>query len=150
MGRFKEGLIYFKKSVDQDSQIAFIDEVAAELGVDWREAERICKGTSDPLMPEYSLAYKLNGSFGPLILANRDKKKREEARAMFRELLTPEELEIFDNDPDCQFSENKAEFFEKSHKNGKKHAKKGKFNKNSWKNRMNNYVDEKGNEINER
>lgn len=136
MSRLKDAAIQIKLTIDQKSQIDLIDMIAEEEGVSFKEAEKIAKGQSVPVYPKWTLAFKACGGWAALLFGERNDKKREEARQMFRQSLNGSELYIFDNDPAWQYDNGKQGFYDQNYKSNKKKAKKGTFDKNDWKKRF--------------
>lgn len=107
--------------------------ICEEEAVSFQEAERIAKGLSNPVIPKWTLAFKIVGGWAALIFGEKNEKKRNEARALFRQSLTADELQIFDNDPAWQYTGEKNDFYNTRMKSSKKKAKKGKMDKDDWK-----------------
>lgn len=131
----KDMAVQLKLTIDQQAQIDLIEMIAEEEDVSFREAEKIAKGQSVPVYPKWTLAFKVTGGWSALLFGEKNDKKREEARQMFRQSLNGSELQIFDNDPAWQYDGGKQGFYDQNYKSNKKKAKKGTFDKNDWKKR---------------
>lgn len=77
----------FTGLLDAESRRRFIAKICAEDGVDEAEAWRLVREE-----PKYSMGFKM---CSPLIVAELTTKK---GQAKFRQMLTPEEAEIWDNE----------------------------------------------------
>lgn len=120
----KDFAIQVKLTVDQDAQIKYIDEICADEGVDFRTAELMAKGLSDPKRPDLTVGYKLVGSWAALIFQSKLKLERDKARFQFMELLDDAEKRVFeDNYPDSLHDEYMQQY--KKEKRKAKKQKKG-------------------------
>ena len=137
MSRIGDAALQIKLTIDQQAQIDLIDLIVEEEGVSFQEAERIAKGQTIPVRPEWTLAFKVSGGWAALLFGEKNEKKRNEARELFRSSLTGSELQIFDNDPAWQYDGDKQQFYDHNYKSNKKSAKRGDFDKNDWKKRFN-------------
>lgn len=83
--------------LDQESRSRYIQKIMKEDGVDYDEAWRLVREE-----PKYSMGYKMCSPAVVLML------KSSRGKETFRSMLTPEELEIFDNEVDGVINFKKA------------------------------------------
>ena len=115
----KEFATQVKLGVDQDAQIRFIEEIQKNEGIDFRSAELMAKGLSDPVRFDYTVGFKLVGAWAALIFQSKTKIQRDHYREQFRAMLSDPEKEIFDHDyPDTLSDE-----YQKQYRKEKKAAK---------------------------
>ena len=100
----------------------FIQWVMKEEECDYETAYALCTRRTDPVEPEYSLGYKMASPVYQIAMNKQLRKsKREQAIANFKELLEPDELEIFEREVltrDCR------KMWKEEEKKQKKEAKK--------------------------
>jgi len=119
---FRDFATQVKLTIDQDAQIKYIEMIQEEEGCSFKDAELIAKGLTDPIRPEYTVGFKLVGTWSALIFQSKMKVQRDHYRSQFREMLTDPEKEIFDQDyPDDLHDE-----YSKEYRKEKKAAKKSK------------------------
>ena len=78
------------------AQAKFYKQVMEWEHCDYETAVKMCTGESDPVRPDYTLGLKMSDPLLQLGMHMQGKKRREEAVERFRSTLTPEELELFD------------------------------------------------------
>lgn len=83
----KDKILEINDQLDGMARAQFLSAVAKDEGVDMEEAMRMCME-----VPKYSLGYKMAS---PAMLRMASSKKYVDA---FKATLTPEELEIFENE----------------------------------------------------
>lgn len=87
----------WNRVLDDESIRRYIAQIQKEDGVSYEEAWRLVREE-----PKYSLGYKMCSPSIVMMLKMKGGKDR------FREMLTPEELEIFDNEVDGKIDFKKA------------------------------------------
>lgn len=97
-----EKIVEYAKDQELKARVKFANWVANEENIEFDDAWLICTN-QDPerIIPEYSLGWKLAS---PLVQTELNlqprKKAREAAREKFRKELTPEELQLFNEQVD--------------------------------------------------
>lgn len=76
----------------------YIEWVMKEEDCDYETAWSLCTRHTDPVEPEYSLGYKMSSPAYQMAMNQRNKTKRENAIERFKEMLEPDELEIFEKE----------------------------------------------------
>lgn len=77
----------YNQRLDDESVMRYIRKIMEEDRVGYEEAWRLCRED-----PKYSMGLKMCSPAVVMML------KSEKGRARFREMLTPEELEVFDRE----------------------------------------------------
>ena len=107
---------------DAMARAKFIEWVMKEEDCSYEEAYAICTRRTDPVEPEYSLGYKMASPVYQIAMNKQLRKsKREQAIENFKQLLEPDELEIFEREVltrDCR------KMWKEEEKKQKKEAKK--------------------------
>lgn len=84
---------------DALARAKFIEWVMKEENCDYEEAYLLCTRHTDPVEPEYSLGYKMCSPVYQIAMNVQVRKsKRLQAIENFKEMLEPDELEIFERD----------------------------------------------------
>lgn len=84
---------------DAMARSRFIEWVMKEEDCDYETAYALCTRHTDPVEPEYSLGYKMASPVYQVAMnAQVRRSKREQAIENFKQMLEPDELEIFERD----------------------------------------------------
>ena len=84
---------------DAMARSRFIEWVMKEEECDYETAYALCTRHTDPVEPEYSLGYKMASPVYQVAMnAQVRRSKREQAIENFKQMLEPDELEIFERD----------------------------------------------------
>jgi len=84
---------------DAMARSRFIEWVMKEEDCDYETAYALCTRRTDPVEPEYSLGYKMASPVYQVAMnAQVRRSKREQAIENFKQMLEPDELEIFERD----------------------------------------------------
>ena len=76
----------------------FIEWVMKEEDCDYETAWSLCTRHTDPVEPEYSLGYKMASPAYQMAMNQRNKEKRANAIENFKQMLEPDELELFEGE----------------------------------------------------
>lgn len=113
-----------QKAIEVQSQAAgiaqnkFIQWVMEEEDCSYEEAYAICTRHTDPVDPEYSLGFKLSDPVWQMaIFKQRKAENRAKAAENFRQLLEPDEIDLFNKQV---MTEENAKKFKKEYKEKKK------------------------------
>lgn len=111
----------FKDQAQTQAQAKYLQKVMEDEGVGYDEAWAICNGKTDPKEPEYTLGFKMADPVVMLAMFGQpSKKKREQARANFRETLDEDERILFDKEVNAAETEKEFKAKYKKAKKGKK------------------------------
>lgn len=84
---------------DAMARSKFIQWVMKEEECDYETAYALCTRRTDPVEPEYSLGYKMASPVYQVAMnAQLRKSKREQAIENFKQMLEPDELELFEKE----------------------------------------------------
>ena len=84
---------------DAMARSRFIEWVMKEEDCDYETAYALCTRHTDPVEPEYSLGYKMASPVYQVAMnAQVRRSKRDQAIENFKQMLEPDELEIFERD----------------------------------------------------
>lgn len=84
---------------DAMARSRFIEWVMKEEDCDYETAYALCTRHTDPVEPEYSLGYKMASPVYQVAMNGQVRRaKREQAIENFKQMLEPDELEIFERD----------------------------------------------------
>lgn len=84
---------------DAMARSRFIEWVMKEEDCDYETAYALCTRHTDPVEPEYSLGYKMASPVYQVAMnAQVRRSKREQAIENFKQMLEPDELEIFERE----------------------------------------------------
>ena len=84
---------------DAMARAKFIEWVMNEEDCDYETAYALCTRRTDPVEPEYSLGYKMASPVYQVAMnAQLRKSKREQAIENFKQMLEPDELELFERE----------------------------------------------------
>jgi hypothetical protein len=84
---------------DAMARSRFIEWVMKEEECDYETAYALCTRHTDPVEPEYSLGYKMASPVYQVAMnAQVRRSKREQAIENFKQMLEPDELEIFEKE----------------------------------------------------
>ena len=84
---------------DAMARAKFIEWVMEEEDCDYETAYALCTRRTDPVEPEYSLGYKMASPVYQVAMnAQLRKSKREQAIENFKQMLEPDELELFEKE----------------------------------------------------
>ena len=84
---------------DAMARSRFIEWVMKEEECDYETAYALCTRHTDPVEPEYSLGYKMASPVYQVAMnAQARRSKREQAIENFKQMLEPDELEIFEKE----------------------------------------------------
>lgn len=84
---------------DAMARSRFIEWVMKEEDCDYETAYALCTRHTDPVEPEYSLGYKMASPVYQVAMnAQVRRSKREQAIENFKQMLEPDELEIFEKE----------------------------------------------------
>lgn len=84
---------------DAMARSKFIEWVMKEEDCDYETAYALCTRHTDPVEPEYSLGYKMASPVYQVAMNGQVRRsKREQAIENFKQMLEPDELEIFERD----------------------------------------------------
>lgn len=84
---------------DAMARSRFIEWVMKEEDCDYETAYALCTRHTDPVDPEYSLGYKMASPVYQVAMnAQVRRSKREQAIENFKQMLEPDELEIFEKE----------------------------------------------------
>ena len=84
---------------DAMARSRFIEWVMKEEDCDYETAYALCTRHTDPVEPEYSLGYKMASPVYQVAMnAQVRRSKRVQAIENFKQMLEPDELEIFENE----------------------------------------------------
>ena len=118
MGKIADKAMEVSDTLDAQARAKYIQQVMEWEECDYEEAYYLCIGRTDPKEPKYTLGYKMSSPVWAMAMFGQlRKKKREQARENFKQLLDPDELELFEKELDADAA---TEEFKHKYKEEKK------------------------------
>lgn len=118
MGKITDKVMEVSDNLDMQARSRFLQQVMKDEEIDYETAWALCTGKTDPVEPEFTLAYKMSSpAWMMAMFGQHSRRKREQARDNFRKQLDDDELRLFEEYVD---NEENTDKFKKKLKDEKK------------------------------